>query len=95
MLVVSRWTIKRRVVEFGLEKIMGFTDMANEQLDGVVLQFIQEHGFVVGSPIINGYLRSFGIQIQRHRLRSSIGRVDPVNVTRECTLFQDPTVCGI
>lgn len=74
---------------------MGFTDMANEQLDGVVRQFIQEHGFVVGSPIINGYLRSFGIQIQRHRLRSSIGRVDPVNVTRECTLFQDPTVCGI
>lgn len=61
---------------------MGFTDMANEQLDGVVRQFIQEHGFVVGSPIINGYLRSFGIQIQRHRLRSSIGRVDPVNVTR-------------
>lgn len=71
MLLVSRWTIRRRVVEFGLEEITGFTEMANEQLDGLVRQFIQEHGSVLCS-IINGYLRSLGIRIQRHRLRSSI-----------------------
>lgn len=33
MLLVSRWTIRRRVVEFGLEEITGFSDIANEQLD--------------------------------------------------------------
>lgn len=80
MLLVSRWTIRRRVVEFGLEEITGFTEMANEQLDGLVRQFIQEHGSVVGCSIINGYLRSLGIRIQRHQLRSSIARVDPINV---------------
>ena len=80
MLLVSRWTIRRRVIEFGLEEITGFTEMANEQLDGLVRQFIQEHGSVVGCSIINGYLRSLGIRIQRHRLRSSIARVDPINV---------------
>ena len=67
---------------------MGFKDMANEQLDGLVRQFIQEHGTIVGCSIINGYLRPLGIRIQRHQLRSSIARPG------ERTLFQDPTVCG-
>lgn len=80
MLLVSRWTIRRRVVEFGLEEITGFSDIANEQLDDLVRQFIREHGSVVGCSIISGYLRSLGIRIQRHPLRSSIGRVDPINV---------------
>ena len=80
MLLVSRWTIRRRVIEFILEEITGFTDMANEQLDGLVRQFIEEHGSVVGCSIIKFYLRSLGIRIQRRRLRSSIGRVDLINV---------------
>lgn len=79
MLLVLRWTIKRRVVEFSLEEITGVTDMANERLDGLVGQFMQEHGTVVQCSIINGYLRSLRIWIQRHWLRSSIARVDPIN----------------
>lgn len=82
MLLVSRWTIRRRVIEFGIEEITGFSDVTDDEIDGLVQQFMHEHGSVVGCSIIhvNGYLRSLGIQIQRHRLRSSIARIDPVNV---------------
>ena len=39
MLLVLRWTIRRGVVEFGLEEIIGFTDIANEQLVSLVREF--------------------------------------------------------
>ena len=80
MLLVSRWTIRRRVVEFGLQETTGFSDMSDDEIDSLVRQFMQEHGSLVGFSMINGYLRSLGIRLQRQRVRSSIARVDPVNV---------------
>ena len=40
MLLVSRWTIRRRVVEFGIEETTGFTDITDSELDGLVQQFM-------------------------------------------------------
>ena len=80
MLLVSRWTIRRRVIEYGIEETTGFTNMTDAELDGLVQQFMQEHGSLIGCSMISGHLRSLGLRVQRQRVRESIVRVDPVNV---------------
>ena len=79
MLLISRWTLRRRVLEYGLEEITGFSDISNEQLDYIVQQFMREHGTLVGYSLVSGHLRSIGKRVQRDRIRASIGRVDPEN----------------
>ncbi|XP_031550294.1 uncharacterized protein LOC116287754 [Actinia tenebrosa] len=79
MLLVSRWTIRRRVKEFGIEEETGHSDLSDEELDVIVQQFISQHGALVGCSIVSGSLRSMGLRIQRDRVRKSIGRVDPSN----------------
>jgi len=80
MLLVSRWTIRRRVVEFGIQETTGFTDITDAELDGLVQQFMLEHGSLMGCAMISGRLRSLGLRVQRQRVRESIVRVDPANV---------------
>ena len=80
MLLVSRWTIRRRVIEYGIEEVTGFSQLTNEELDGHVRYFMQQHGSFVGFSMTSGYLRSLGYRVQRDRIRASIGRVDPSNV---------------
>ena len=80
MLLVSRWTIRRRVVEFGIEEVTGFSELTNEELDNHVRYFMGQHGSLVGFSMTSGYLRSLGFRIQRDRIRASIARVDPSNV---------------
>lgn len=77
MLLVSRWTIRRRVVEFGLQDVTGYSHISDEELDAKVGQFMQRHGTLVGNSIINGHLKSLGLRVQRRRVRASIIRVDP------------------
>lgn len=36
MLGVSRWTIHRRVAEYGLEDIRGFDHLSDEELDEII-----------------------------------------------------------
>ena len=79
MLLVSRWTLRRRVVEFGLDHTTGFSEISNEQLDTIVTQFLTNHGNLVGYSIVSGHLRSLGLRVQRDRIRESIRRVDPRN----------------
>ena len=80
MLPVSRWTIRRRVVEFGIQETTGFTDITDAELDGLVQQFMLEHGSLIGCSMISGRLRSLELRVQRQRVRESIVRVDPANV---------------
>ena len=79
MLLVSRWTLRRRVVEFGLDRTTGFSEISNEQLDSIVTQFLTNHGNLVGYFIVSGHLRSLGLRVQRDRVRESIRRVDSRN----------------
>ena len=79
MLLASRWTIQRRVAEFGLEHLSKFDEIGDDELDQKVRNFMQEHGCFVGSSRIRGYLRSLGIRIQRDRIRKSLARIDPRN----------------
>jgi len=79
MLLVSRWTIRRRVVEYGLQETTGFSALSDEQIDSYVKQFIEEHGNLVRCSIVQGFLKSLGFRLQRRRVRASISRVDPHN----------------
>ena len=79
MLLVSRWTIQRRVAEFGLGHLSKFDEINDDELDNKVRNFLQEHGCFVGSSMICGHFRSQGIRIQRDRIRKSLARIDPRN----------------
>ena len=39
MLLVARWTLRRRVVEYGLQDVTGYSPLTDEQLDNIVTQF--------------------------------------------------------
>ena len=47
-IMVLYWTIRRRVVEYGLQETTGFSALSDEQIDFYVKQFIEEHGNLVG-----------------------------------------------
>ena len=79
MLLVSQWTFRRRIVEYGLEEITGFSMISDAQLDNLVERFMTDHGTLVGYSLVSGHLRSLGLRVQRDRIRESIGRVDPGN----------------
>ena len=58
MLLVSRWTIRRRVVEYGIQEITGYSSITDEELDTIVQAFSEQRGSLVGCSIVNGHLRS-------------------------------------
>ena len=74
------WSISfRRVEEHGLTHLQKFSDISDDRLDEVILDYLSRHGATTGEPYISRYLRSIGIYVQRRRVRSSINRVDPRN----------------
>ena len=79
MSLVSRWTVQRRVSEFGLSNLSRFSDLTDEQLDSKVTAFQTEHGCFVGCSMILGHLRSEGLIVQRDRIRKCLARIDPHN----------------
>ena len=79
MLGVSRWTISRRITEYGLNNMQGFTEMKDEELDSIVNEFVNHHSRLAGQVYTSGYLQSLGLRIQRQRVRESLVRVDPDN----------------
>ena len=78
MLQVSRWTIRRRVVEYGLH-CGRWSDISDYQLDTIIRGYISRHGVTTGQSYIIGYVRSLGYLVQRDRVCAAINRVDPEN----------------
>ena len=54
ILLVSRWTLRRRVVEYGLQEVTGFSPLSDEQLDNTVRQFMRTPGNLVGYSLMSG-----------------------------------------
>ena len=52
MLGVSRWTIHRRIAEYGLEDMRGFDDLSDEKLDEIIERYISNHGSATGSNLL-------------------------------------------
>ncbi len=79
LLLVSRWTVWRRVQELNLVTRTGCSDIEDNQLDIIVRAFMNIQGSLVGYSMVQGHLRNMGIKVQRDRIRASIKRVDPRN----------------
>ena len=78
MLLVSRWTIKRRVEELGIKEITGYSPISDEDLDQLILSFRQVHGFYVGRSLVTGHLKYLGLRVQQWRIKSALTRINPV-----------------
>ena len=74
ILGVSRWTIHRRVEEYGFHNITGFHHLPNEELDEVVRSFTSDHGKPTGQGYLGGYIKALGFRIQRKRIRASMAK---------------------
>lgn len=79
MLGVSRWTISRRIKDYGLEDFRSFSKLTDDELDEIIRDYIREHGTTTGQVYIAGYVRSLGLRVQRRRVRKCLARLDPQN----------------
>ena len=77
MLLVSRWTLQRRVLKFGLAYLSRCNEISDEQQNEKIGRFMQEHECFVDSSMISGYLRSEGLRVQQDRIRKCLSRIDP------------------
>ena len=50
MLLVSRWSLRRRVVEYGLQETSRFSSLSDEQIGFYVKQVIEAHGILWDVP---------------------------------------------
>jgi len=72
-------TIRRRILEFGLDDFVRFTEINDQNLDDLVCQFVNAFP-CAGQKTLAGYLHSQNYRIQRWRIRESMLRVDPWGV---------------
>ena len=79
ILGVSRWTISRRVDEFGLSHLQMFSDISDNELDNLVRDFMSRHSATTGEPFISGFFCPKKYHIQWSRVRASINRVESSN----------------
>uniref|UniRef100_A0A7M5X880 Integrase core domain-containing protein n=1 Tax=Clytia hemisphaerica TaxID=252671 RepID=A0A7M5X880_9CNID len=77
LLMVSRWTVYRRIDEYGIREITGYSKISDDQLDSMILELKKQHGICLGRPMIIGHLRSMGLRIQHRRVMESLVRIDP------------------
>ena len=75
----SSRTIHRRIIQFGLDDLVMYTDIADPDLDYIVTNFVLRFPSA-GQKTLEGFLRSQGFRIQRWRIRESLLRVDPWGV---------------
>ena len=81
MFLVSQWTILRQAREYGLSDVGRFSNICDDELNRIVLEFFQEHSNFVGFSLTYGYLISIGIKVQHRRLKNYIREIDPHNST--------------
>ena len=74
----SRRTIERRMTEMSIRP-SDFSDICDLDLDAHLEGIISIHP-QCGEKTISGQLRSWGLKIQRRRIRESIHQVDPIGV---------------
>lgn len=81
MLSVSARTVRRRIIEYGLESVSQFSDLSDNDLDALTRSFVTDNPDC-GLKVYEGFLRSCGLKIQRTRVRESMLRIDPVGLQR-------------
>ena len=79
LLQVSPKTVRRRIIQYGLQEEANYTEMDDAELDAITSQFVNSHP-ESGGRSLAGFLRGMGIRIQRSRVRESLLRIDPRGV---------------
>ena len=77
ILLISRWTLRRRVMEYGITDLVRFSKISNDELDKLIRDYRNIHGLACGHSMILGHLNSIGIKVQQKRVTESLVRVDP------------------
>ena len=72
-------TVRRRMLQYGLEALTHLTDFSDRLLDDMVAHFVASFP-TAGQKTVEGHLISQGYRIQRWRIRDSLLRVDPWGV---------------
>ena len=72
---VSARTLSRRRIEFGIED--SFSEITNSDIDKQVQEILQLTPYS-GESYIRGGLKGRNVNVQRSRVRESLGRVDPI-----------------
>ena len=75
----STRTVRRRILEYGFQEVIRFTDINDQSLDELVTNFVTNFP-CAGQKTLAGYLESQGYHIQRWRIHDSLLRVDPWGV---------------
>ena len=79
MLMVSRWTIYRRVKELNLEDVTGYSKLTDEELDQKIAELKKSAGPLAGRSMAIGFLKAQGLSVQQQRVAKSLVRVDPIS----------------
>ena len=66
-------TIHRRVTEYGLENISGFSTIGDHELDTLILDYFERHNRTTGLTLLIGYIRSVGYQSAEVKNSKSFG----------------------
>lgn len=64
---------------YGLDDYHSFSDVTDAQLNELVQHFVQLHPNS-GQRSLEGFIRSKGVRLQRHRLRDALKQCDPAGV---------------
>ena len=76
---VSRCTIPRRLTEYALENVSGFSTISDQELCTRILDYFERHNRTTGRTLLVGYVRNLGIRLHRSRIRKVLVRLDPRN----------------
>ena len=66
-------TIQRRVTEYGLENISGFSTIGDQELDTLILDYLERHNRTTGLTLLVGYI-SVGYQSAEVKNSKSFGK---------------------
>ncbi|KAA8577807.1 hypothetical protein FQN60_001058 [Etheostoma spectabile] len=76
---VSRWTLQRRMNEWGLSVRGLYSDLTDDELD-ILVSAIHSSSPNAGYRMMMGLLRAQGHRVQWQRIRASMHRVDTVGI---------------
>ena len=77
MLLASKWTFRRRVLEYGMVDLVGFSKISNEELYKLIRHYRNIQCLVYGCSMILEHFHSRGIEVQQKRVVKSIVCVNP------------------
>ena len=75
MLLVSRWKLKKMVLEYGIVDVIGFNRISDDKLDNMFGDHRNMSVLACGRSITLGYLNLTGIKVQQISMENVV-RID-------------------